>query len=79
MLQKKTIVISRHWHSPEITVTMTDKEINIAVSLEDFIAALATELQHPLKSITRGRLSADLVLAAEAAVEKLKEASAHAA
>jgi hypothetical protein len=74
---KQSVVISRHWHSPAIEVIVSDVGISLECSLDDFIAALLVELQHPVMSFTRGRLETNLLTAKDSVLEKLKEASSH--
>ena len=79
MNEKTTVAISRHWHSPVISVVVSDEGISVQCSLDDFISALSTEMAHPMKLFTRKGASTDISRASEAVLEKLKQASAHAA
>lgn len=72
------LVISKHWHSPEILVSVKDEGIQLDVSLDDFVNALLTEMQHPLKSFTKTRSDQAVRDAVVSILEKLKQASAHA-
>jgi hypothetical protein len=44
MLDKHLVVISRKWNEPFIRVSVTDLDIKIVMSLEDFAAAVAHEI-----------------------------------
>lgn len=76
--RKQVLVISRHWHSPEITVTIRDENIELECALDDFIRGLVSELRHPLASFTKGRMAEDLIIAKSVVLEKIKHASTHA-
>ena len=74
-IQKQAVVISKDWHSPEIKVTIRDVGIQLECKLDDFIAALANEMQHPLVAMTKGRLASQLAMAKNVVLDKLKQAS----
>lgn len=38
------ITISRKWHNPKIESLITNKEISLSISMEDFIKALKAEI-----------------------------------
>jgi len=45
--QSETVVISRAWSHPEITVTINREKIVVMASLDDFISGLIEELKVP--------------------------------
>ena len=75
------VVISKHWHQPEITFGFDADGVRLSVPIEDFARALAAELgATPLTFQQRmhGMTGDDLLRALRVAVEKLKEASTQA-
>lgn len=72
---KQTLVISRHWSNPVISVSVRDDGISLECSLDEFLLALAEELKHPLMSLTKGRMLVDLQAAKDVVLGKIKEAS----
>ena len=44
MIDKHLVVISRNWHEPFIRVSITDLDMKVVMSMEDFAAALAYEI-----------------------------------
>ena len=84
---KISVVISRHWNRPEITVTVNRDKIEIAQSIEAFMENLFYELSIPDEKLTllerfkgvfkpsRDKVSERLVQAANRVIEKSKEAS----
>lgn len=44
MIDKHLVVISRNWHEPFIRVSITDLDMKVVMSMEDFAAALAHEI-----------------------------------
>ena len=76
-VMKQAIVISRHWHSPNISVILTDESISIECDLDDFLKGLVEELNHPLKTMTKARLIEDIMSCKDIALNKIKQASSH--
>ena len=74
---KEKLVISRHWDSPEIKVSIKNAGIELECTLEDFIAGLFHELKHPLMLLTRKGMEAEIVRAKTEVLNKIKEASIH--
>lgn len=87
--EKERIVISRYWDHPEITVTINRDKITVEATLLDFLKALSEELE-PSPDQRRGWLAAkllpeepsrkqrtthEILLAANKALEKIKEAT----
>jgi len=44
MIDKHLVVISRNWHEPFVRVSITDLDLKVVMSMEDFAAALAHEI-----------------------------------
>lgn len=74
---REIIVISKHWHSPEIKVRVDAAGMEISTTLEDFVRALAAELPHPAKMLTRDRVTTQILAAIPKVLEKIKESSVH--
>lgn len=64
-----TVVVSRYWHHPEITVSLNEDGIAIEISLDDFCRALANEIGADPKAA---------VDAKNVVLSKIKGASIHA-
>lgn len=47
---KQIITITRFWHNPKITTTLSDESISLAIELKDFMEALVQELEFPVLS-----------------------------
>ena len=43
-MDKHLVVVSRKWHEPFIRVSITDLDLKVVMSLEDFAVALSTEI-----------------------------------
>lgn len=52
-MEKDVVVISREWHNPNIRMVVNPKGINISMSVDDFIMALAEEVGSPTMILTR--------------------------
>jgi acetylglutamate kinase len=75
------VVISKHWHQPEIAFGFDADGVRLTIPVEDFAKALAAELgAEPMtfKQRMHGASSDDLLRAVRQAVEKLKQASTQA-
>ena len=44
MLDKNLIVVSRNWHEPFIRVSITDLDLKVVMTLDDFATAFAYEI-----------------------------------
>jgi hypothetical protein len=44
MIDRHLVVVSRNWHEPFIRVSVTDLDMKVVMSLEDFASALAHEI-----------------------------------
>ncbi len=72
---KETVVISRYWHSPEITVQVMRDGIGIGMSLEDLCRAIVAELPHPAFTMTRKSLEDNILSTLEGVLNKAKDAT----
>jgi hypothetical protein len=45
--ERKSVVISRHWDNPEITITVNHDLITVVCSLRDFVEAVIAEVGDP--------------------------------
>lgn len=75
VVQKHTVHISRHWHSPEITVRVLRDGIDIELSVEDFCRAVVAEIPHPVFTMTRSGLEKNVLAAVEGTLNKVKEST----
>lgn len=66
-MKKTTVVISRKWHHPQITMSVTDEGIRIEIPLEDFLKALCDEIGKVTWVFTK----AEFLRRYDAAVEKV--------
>ena len=73
---KETLHISRYWHNPEIRVAVHREGIEIEMSFDSFCRALADEIGSPMFMLKHETLKEKLMEAAEAVLNKTKEASA---
>lgn len=64
--------ISKNWHKPEITLEVTDTELEISMPLSDFIKALAVEVGRPIGILTTTQLLEKLEAAAAAVTLSMK-------
>lgn len=74
---KTAVHISRHWHEPLIEVAIYKDGISIEIPIEDFCKAIAAEVSHPWKTLTRAGLEANILASLEQTLNKVKEASAY--
>ena len=72
---KETVTISRKWNNPEIKMAVNGIQIHMEMSLDDFVTALLTELEHPTTIWTRGQMDAKVRAAVIRVVEGVKEES----
>lgn len=74
-LQKNTIVVSRHWDNPEISVKVYLEGIEVIMSLEDLCKSFAQEVSHPSLTMTRTKLEKNLLASIDTIVQKIKDAT----
>ena len=77
MTYRAKVVISRHWHQPDIVVGIDHEHIRLELSLEDFTKALVAEIRHPVTFLTRSGLEVNIVAAIDTVLAKAKESSVH--
>lgn len=73
--EKATLVISRYWNHPQITVKVSDERIKVEMPLDEFLKALVTEVSHPSLILTRSSLEKELLGKLNTVLEKAKEAT----
>ena len=74
-IQKSRVVISRHWNNPAINVEVTDAEIRVMMSMQEFLDAVCTEIGNPATVFTEGQLRKRVRAASESVLSKMKEAT----
>lgn len=72
---KETVTISRKWNHPEIKMMVNGIQIHMEISLEDFVTALLTELEHPVTIWTKNQLDTKVRAAVGRVIEGVKEES----
>jgi hypothetical protein len=77
MPERSMVVISKHWHTPEINLTVNTEGLQLAMPLDDFCKALVQEVAHPAFTLTKSGLEANLLTSMEKVISKMKEASVH--
>ena len=75
MKQTIVVVLGRKWHNPEITITVSDKEIGISMALDDYIQAMLTELGSPTMIMTAAQLASKIRTARNAVENGMKQTS----
>lgn len=76
--QKMAVVVSRQWHNPKISIDVNVAGIAIAMTLDDFLQALAAEYGSPASTLTRAQHLARLHAAAAVVTDSMKrESSPH--
>lgn len=73
--ERISVVQSRHWANPQITITLNQDKIELAAGIADFTEAVVAEMGHPLKFLTKKRRRAEVMRATAVVLEKIKEAS----
>ena len=73
--EKVSLVISRHWNNPTITVAVNQDQIQLFADIGSFAKGVLAELPHPAKVWTRAQMESALLTALVKAVEKVKDAS----
>jgi hypothetical protein len=77
-LSKEILTISRYWNNPVITAFVTNDEVGVRITLEDFLAALKTELGSITFKISNVNFKALVDQKSKEILEKVKESSIHA-
>lgn len=66
----KIITILRKWNNPTIQIQVTDESIDLTMTLDDFILALADEVAEPLVKQVVQDAGSPLLLLTNAQLEK---------
>jgi hypothetical protein len=74
--EKTVITIGRKWNNPRIMVWVTDEEIGLGLSLDDFLIALAAEIGNPATLLTSAQMLRRIQASAKSVIETVKEHSA---
>lgn len=73
-----TVLVSRKWHKPEITITVNDEAIGIQMPITEYLKALVAEAGNPTLLTTKAGLERRLQAASEKVVEGMKSETARA-
>jgi len=74
---KTKLVISRHWHHPQITVRITNEKIGIDLDVRDFFKVLLEEIGSPAMLFSKSALEEKMNAAMHRIEERVKEATIH--
>lgn len=69
------VTVSRKWNNPRIEIVVNNVEINLSISMEDFVQALLEEFGNPALVVTRGQFSSRLRQSVERVIAGVKEES----
>ncbi len=72
---KTKVVVCRKWHNPSIETWVSNKEIGMAMSVDDYLTALVEEVGNPTMMFTKATLLAKLKSASPAVISGIKETS----
>lgn len=72
---KTTVLVSRKWTNPQISVTLTNKGIEIGMTLEEFLVCFKRELETRLTLVRKANFTAQFQDAQAAVVQEMKEQS----
>lgn len=72
MTDKKFVVVSRKWNSPQIEVAVSTEGIAISIPLTDFLKAVVQEIGNPTFLVTQVQLLAKLQVASDLVCTELK-------
>lgn len=75
MAERRSVVVARQWHHPQIEVGISHDGISIAMGLEDFLRALVASAGSPVFTLTRAQQLQTLTQAATAVVDGMKQAT----
>lgn len=75
-MNKHAVVISRQWSGPLIKVDVTAQDIQISMSLAEFLQALAAEVGNPAFILTSDGLRQRLIGAAQRVTDGMKSETA---
>lgn len=74
--QRETVVVSRYWHHPQITVFIMREGIALQMDFEDVVRAIANEVGNPAMIFKKSTLEDRVLVASRSVIEKVKQASA---
>lgn len=74
-MEKDVVVVSREWHNPNIRMVVNPRGINISMSVDDFILALAEEVGSPTMILTRATLLKKIQAASVSILDEMKHES----
>ena len=77
-MSKSIVVISRYWNNPNILAYVTDDEVGVRISLDDFITALKAELGSITFKISNTNFNQLIDDSVKLIIERVKETSVHA-
>jgi expansin (peptidoglycan-binding protein) len=71
-MEKLLVVITREWADPGIRIEVTDKKIQIAAPLAQFLDVVATEMGNPAMLLTNAALRTRLLAAVDTVCAQMK-------
>lgn len=72
---RTVVTVSRYWHNPNISVTVSDERISLSMPIEDFVKAVCTEIDHPSLIVARSQLETKILACLDTVLSKVKESS----
>ena len=72
---KEIVTISRNWNNPNIKVTVTDSDISLSMTMDDFIEAVKKEIGSVRWVVKDDTFEFRLLKAVKTVLEKVKEES----
>lgn len=73
---KMSIVISRHWNNPQITITVNREKIELVMTLEQFIDSLISELDNKkIILTTKNKMNEKIKKTAKNVILKVQEST----
>jgi hypothetical protein len=69
------VTITRLWHNPEIHVTVDSEKISLSMPLDDFVAAMITEIGSVAMVFKQKTFAEKVKIAKEAIIKGIKEES----
>lgn len=73
---KMSVVISRHWNNPQITITVNREKIELVMTLEQFIDSLISELDNKkIILTTKNKMDKKIKKTAKNVILKVQEST----
>ena len=72
---KYKVVVGRKWNNPEVYTQLCDEKIELAISIENFVLALAAEIKSPAFILTKAGLAHELSAAIPKVLSEVKKSS----